>query len=108
MGLGKTLTAISLIFTSLTQSPWSTPPITSAVVTCPSSLVDNCVAHGEHDWVMDALIKNRGRLKICGYRFDGYVGRVDSVQSYYENNLHFLDSGVRSELFGSEHKSSKR
>ena len=41
MGLGKTLTAISLIFTSLTQSPWSTPLITSAVVTCPSSLVDN-------------------------------------------------------------------
>lgn len=41
MGLGKTLTAISLIFTSLTQSPWSKPLISSAVVTCPSSLVDN-------------------------------------------------------------------
>ncbi|KAK8833122.1 hypothetical protein WA577_002737, partial [Blastocystis sp. JDR] len=41
MGLGKTLTAISLIFTALTQSPWATPLITSAVVTCPSSLVEN-------------------------------------------------------------------
>lgn len=41
MGLGKTLTAISLIFTMLTQSPWNTPLITSAVVTCPSSLVEN-------------------------------------------------------------------
>ena len=41
MGLGKTLTAISLIYTLLTQSPWSKPFITSAVVTCPSSLVDN-------------------------------------------------------------------
>lgn len=68
------------------------------------SLVDNCVAHGEHDWVMDALIKNRDRLKICGYRFDGHVGRVDSVQSYYENNLNFLNSNVRGELFGSENK----
>lgn len=69
-----------------------------------SSLVENCIAHGEHDWVMDALIKNRRQLKICGYRFDGYVGRVDSIQSYYENNLRFLDSEVRSELFGSQHK----
>lgn len=41
MGLGKTLTAISLIFTALTQSPYATPLVTSAVVTCPSSLVDN-------------------------------------------------------------------
>lgn len=41
MGLGKTLTAIALIFTALTQSPWSTPLVRSAVVTCPSSLVDN-------------------------------------------------------------------
>lgn len=41
MGLGKTLTAIALIFTTLTQSPWSKPLVSSAVVTCPSSLVDN-------------------------------------------------------------------
>ena len=41
MGLGKTLTTISLIYTCLTQSPWVTPLITSAVVTCPSSLVEN-------------------------------------------------------------------
>ena len=41
MGLGKTLTAISLIYTCLTQSPYGNPAISSAVVTCPSSLVEN-------------------------------------------------------------------
>ena len=41
MGLGKTLTAIALVLTALTQSPWSTPLARSAVVTCPSSLVAN-------------------------------------------------------------------
>ena len=65
MGLGKTLTAISLIFTSLTQSPWSKPLITSAVVTCPSSLVDNWGAEFMSHW--EGSVTNRkwiGRDRI--------------------------------------------
>lgn len=63
--------------------------------------IENCVAHGEHDWIMDVLVKNTNSLKIYGYRFDGYVGRVDTVADYYQNNMNFLKSDVRCELFSS-------
>ena len=68
------------------------------------SLIENSVAHGEHDWVMDVLIKNLGKLRIFGYKFDGYVGRVDTIDSYYQNNMNFLNSGIRREMFLSDAK----
>ncbi len=67
-------------------------------------LIENCISHGEHDLVMDALIKNLGTLKIYGYKFDGYVGRVDTIDSYYKNNMAFLNPEVRNELFSEKRK----
>ena len=61
--------------------------------------IENCIAHGEHDWVMDVMVKNVNRLKIYGYQFEGYVGRVDTIDSYYQNNMNFLKPEVRRELF---------
>ncbi len=66
--------------------------------------IENCIAHGEHDWVMDVLVKNVNRLKIYGYQFDGYVGRVDTIDSYYQNNMNFLKPEIRRELFSSTAK----
>lgn len=68
------------------------------------SIVENCIAHGEHDWVIDVLIKNLNNLRLYGYKFDGYVGRVDTIDSYYKNNMNFLDADIRCELFSSEGK----
>lgn len=67
-------------------------------------LIENCISHNEHDFVMDALIKNLNTLRIYGYRFDGYVGRVDTIDSYYRNNMAFLKSEVRNELFSEKAK----
>jgi len=68
------------------------------------SLIDNCVAHGEHDWVKDVLVKNLGRLKVYGHKFEGCALRVNSVESYYKNNMRFLESDVRKEMFMSDNR----
>jgi len=63
-------------------------------------LIEGCVARGEHNFVMDALIRNQNVLKIFGVKFDGYVGRVDSVNAYFANNMNILREDVRTQLFG--------
>ncbi len=67
-------------------------------------IIETCIAHGEHDWVVDVLIKNLGKLNIYAYEFSGYVGRIDTIESYYKNNMNFLMPDVRKELFSSKQK----
>jgi len=61
--------------------------------------IAHCTGRGLHDFVMDVLVRNVGKLNICGYKYDGFVGRIDSVNSYYSANMAMLDSDVRKELF---------
>jgi len=62
-------------------------------------LVEECTSKGQHDFTVDVLLKNQRKLKIYGWKFDGYVGRVDSVNAYYHNNINVLNKNVRAELF---------
>jgi glucose-1-phosphate adenylyltransferase len=62
-------------------------------------LIDEAVSVGEHDFIRDILIKNLSNLKICAYKFDGYIGCVDSVRSYFEISMDMLDADIRNELF---------
>lgn len=68
------------------------------------NLVEDCVAHGEHDISLDILVKNINKLNIYGYKFGGYVGRVDSIDSYYKTNMQILKSDIRKEIFASKNK----
>lgn len=68
------------------------------------NLIDNAVAHGEKDFVYDVLLKNISELKIYGYEFKGYVGRIDSVESYYNANMSLLNTDVRKEIFLAKNK----
>ena len=67
-------------------------------------IIETCIAHGQHDWVVDVLIKNLGTLDIYAYEFNGYVGRIDTIESYYKNNMNFLMPDVRKELLSSKQK----
>lgn len=62
-------------------------------------LVDESIARGEHDFVRDILMKKLSRLRIYAYKFEGYVGRINSIKSYYNNNMRILDEKIRKELF---------
>ena len=63
------------------------------------SIVDECRSRGEHDFIKDALVKKLSAMRIYGYEYDGYMDSIDSMKSYYKNNMAFLNEDVRNELF---------
>ena len=62
-------------------------------------IIDEAVARGEQEIVRDILMKKVSNLNICAYRFDGYVGNIDSIQSYYANSMRMLNEDMRREIF---------
>lgn len=66
------------------------------------SILDESVSRGDHDFIKDALSKKLSGMIITGYEFDGYCDIIDSLKSYFENNMIFLDESLRNELFNSE------
>ena len=66
-------------------------------------LVDDAAAHAEFDFMRDVLVKNVGKLKMYGWRYDGYVARLNSINDFYTHNMALLDKTVSKELFSREH-----
>lgn len=66
-------------------------------------LVEDAASHGEFDFMQDVLIKNARKYRIHGYRYNGYVARLDSVLAFYKHNMALLDSKVRDDMFNAEH-----
>ena len=66
-------------------------------------LVEEAYSHGDYDLVRDILLKKSGTLKIMGYRYDGYVARLDSVNDFFRHNLALLQPEVRADLFNPGH-----
>lgn len=66
------------------------------------SIIDECTARGDHDFIKDALNKKLGGMRIFGYEFEGYSDKIDSLKSYYRNCMLFLNKDVRDELFNPE------
>lgn len=63
------------------------------------SIIDECSARGDRDFVKDALVKKMMGLRIFGYEYTGYMDKIDSMKSYYKNNMMFLNKEIRNELF---------
>lgn len=68
------------------------------------SLLEECAAHGDHDFVKDIIIKKLGILKVYGYRFNGYWRNLSTLQMYYRCNMELLDQKVFNEIFLTEGK----
>ena len=62
-------------------------------------MLDQSVSRGETDWVKDCLIRNLTRLKIYGYPFTGYLGKITSLKSYYQTTMDLLQPAISRELF---------
>ncbi|MDL2237744.1 glucose-1-phosphate adenylyltransferase subunit GlgD [Christensenellaceae bacterium OttesenSCG-928-K19] len=62
-------------------------------------LVEDCVSRGKYNFVSDLLMNNLNRIRIMGFKHEGYVGRLHSVASYYKLNMDFLDVDVQQDLF---------
>ena len=66
-------------------------------------LVEESYARAEYHFVRDVLLKKCDTLKIYGYRYNGYVARLDSVNEFYKHNIALLRPEVRNDLFNSAH-----
>jgi len=66
-------------------------------------LVDDAAAHAEFDFMRDVLVKNVNNVKIFGWKFKGFVARLNSVEDYYRHNMALLEKDVSKELFSHEH-----
>ena len=63
------------------------------------SLLEECIAHGNYDFVKDILIRKLDKLNIYGYEFMGYWRNISSVNNYYRCSMEVLDPQIREELF---------
>jgi glucose-1-phosphate adenylyltransferase len=62
-------------------------------------LVETSLAQGYDHFVRDAIMKNMDRLKIVGFEYTGYLGIINTIQSYYRHSMNLLIPEVRRELF---------
>ncbi|HOA55420.1 MAG: glucose-1-phosphate adenylyltransferase subunit GlgD [Clostridiaceae bacterium] len=64
------------------------------------ALLEECIAHGDYDFVRDIMIKKLDKLSIYGYEFKGYWRNISSVRNYYRCSMEVLsDPEIREELF---------
>lgn len=63
------------------------------------SLLEECAAHGDYDFVKDVLIKKLNKLNIFGYKFSGYWRNLSTIRIYYRCNMELLNPVIREELF---------
>ncbi len=66
------------------------------------SIIDECIARGEHCFVRDGLSKKLSGMNINGYEFCGYCDKIDSLKSYFRNNMLFLNEDLRKELLNQD------
>ena len=66
-------------------------------------LVEEAFARGEYDFHRDILLKKYRTLNIMGYRYEGFLARVESIESYFTGNMALLNPDVQADLFNPRH-----
>ncbi|KQX68674.1 MULTISPECIES: glucose-1-phosphate adenylyltransferase subunit GlgD [unclassified Paenibacillus] len=62
-------------------------------------MVESCLAQGYDHLVRDGIMKNIDKLSVYGYKFEGHVGIVNSIQGYYKHSMQLLNPAIWRELF---------
>ncbi len=62
-------------------------------------IVDAAFVRGLRYFERDVLMNGFEYLKINGYKYEGYVARITSLQSYFEENMKLLDDANLNALF---------
>ncbi len=65
-------------------------------------LIGDAVAHNKHHLSKDIFLPNIDRLRIFGYKYEGYSRQIDNVKAFFNANLELLNKEIRDELFGLE------
>lgn len=62
-------------------------------------LLEEIAKEGRNSIVDDIIIRYRKRLKIYGYRFDGYWKAIKDIKNLYQANMDFLNPKIKYEIF---------
>lgn len=58
-------------------------------------ILETVISEGRYDIVRDIITRYRKKLKIYGYKFDGYWNTLNSIKSYVDVNMDFLNKEIR-------------
>ena len=68
------------------------------------TFISDAIAHGYSSMSRDILAPNLDSYKIMAYKFDGYYAQINSLESYYREDMRLLDKDVRDSLFGNDER----
>ncbi len=66
-------------------------------------LVEEAYSRGYVDFVRDIMLPKAKELKIMGWRYDGYVARIDSINTYFLHSMELLNAVSAKDLFNMRH-----
>ena len=66
-------------------------------------LVEDAYSRGCIDFVREVLLPKVRELKYMGWRYDGYVARIDSINTYFMHSMELLDAKAAKDLYNMQH-----
>lgn len=65
-------------------------------------LLESINAEGRYELAQDVFMRYRKRLRIFGYHHNSYWRTINSIRTYYDSNIDFLQKNIR-DLFSREY-----
>ena len=59
------------------------------------SLIAESLAHGKKSFSKDVLANSLDSMKVCAYKYEGYMATISSMQGYYDISMGLLDKETR-------------
>ncbi|MFZ3576854.1 glucose-1-phosphate adenylyltransferase subunit GlgD [Virgibacillus sp. DJP39] len=91
--------------TSLQSDPTNPHVFTGVYVLRKSlllDLVDECIADYKSHFFMDGIKANLSKLNIQTYHYDGYSSIINSIESYFRQNMELLEKESYQRLFSKD------
>lgn len=66
-------------------------------------LVEEAYSRGMVDFVREVILPRAKDLKVMGWRYDGYVARIDSINTYFMHNMELLNATAAKDLYNMRH-----
>lgn len=63
-------------------------------------LIHTAFVRGQRYFERDVLMNKLDELNVQGYRYEGYIARINSIKSYFDENMRLLDDANLDSLFG--------
>ena len=62
-------------------------------------LVQQAISRSQYSFERDIIQSKVKELNICAYQYEGYLSRIDSINSYFKENMNLLCKENRNQLF---------